>query len=117
MIADLNPRDLLANLFDNSRKFMPRNHRIVAHIFPFQNMNIRAADSACHDLNQNFILPRSSPALPERKGTFAQEIEVVEKQLIVEALEKAKGNKSEAARMLGLKWGTFYSKLKKFKIA
>ena len=48
------------------------------------------------------------------KATLGQEVEEMERQRILEALAKADGNKSEAARILGLNRSTFNSKLRKF---
>jgi transcriptional regulator with GAF, ATPase, and Fis domain len=40
-------------------------------------------------------------------GSFKERVEAVEKKLIVSALEKAEGNKAEAARLLGLSYHQF----------
>ncbi len=49
-------------------------------------------------------------------GSFPQAVENLEKELINEALEEAHGNKSKAARQLGLKRTTFNNKLKKYEM-
>jgi Nif-specific regulatory protein len=69
-----------------------------------------------HDLPQDLV--PSEPALtPRTEAALPEEMGQIEKQRIIDALETAKGNKSEAARMLGLKWGTFYSKIKKYNLS
>ena len=47
-------------------------------------------------------------------GSHAEVISEIERQRLVDALEKARGNKSEAARSLGLKRSTFFNKLKRY---
>ena len=51
---------------------------------------------------------------PQLLNVFELSYEEVELKLLKRALEKADGNKSEAARILGLKRSTFVHKLKKF---
>ena len=50
----------------------------------------------------------------KQAGTHAEVISEIERQRLIEALEKARGNKSEAARSLGLKRSTFFNKLKRY---
>jgi transcriptional regulator with PAS, ATPase and Fis domain len=57
----------------------------------------------------------SGSAIPE-SGTLPVEKENMEKQLIEKALRKAGGNKSAAAKELGISRVTLYQKLKKFGI-
>ena|GEM_PF-3135433 len=47
-------------------------------------------------------------------GSHAEVISEIERQRLVDALEKARANKSEAARSLGLKRSTFFNKLKRY---
>ncbi len=50
-----------------------------------------------------------------REGTPLMEIlEQVEKQALTEAMQSSKGDRSEAARLLGLERPVFYEKLKEF---
>ncbi len=54
----------------------------------------------------------------ESKDTsFTERVEEFERQLIMEALLAAKGNKSEAARMLGIHEATVRTKLKRYNIS
>ncbi len=51
-------------------------------------------------------------------GRFASDMtESEERQLLMKALEQCQGNKAEAARMLGLPRSTYFSKLKKYRLA
>jgi len=69
-----------------------------------------------HDLPQDLV-PSEPALIPRTEAALRQEMGKIEKQRIIDAMEMAKGNKSEAARMLGLKWGTFYSKIKKYNLS
>ncbi|MFD1851118.1 sigma-54 interaction domain-containing protein [Oceanobacillus bengalensis] len=74
-------------------------------------------------INQNNLLDFfhneiSTPYQPEKKASFSlpQEKEAMEKQLIEETLIKMNGNKSKAAKILGISRVTLYNKMKKFRI-
>jgi transcriptional regulator with GAF, ATPase, and Fis domain len=62
--------------------------------------------------------PGSQGEAPERgrkeAGSHTEVISEIERQRLSEALERAGGNKSEAARSLGLKRSTFFNKLKRY---
>ncbi len=59
---------------------------------------------------QSFFMP-----LDEIEETGLETaLERMEKSLIEQALQKARGNKSEAARILGVKTGAFFYKLEKY---
>ena len=65
------------------------------------------------------IRPEELPPLPQRRapvqpldGTYAE----LEKRILIRAIERANGNKSEAARLLGLKRTTFLDKLRRQKL-
>ena len=58
-------------------------------------------------LDPKFFVTR----LPEKSSTPS--LEQNEASIIQEALQKVKGNKSEAARLLGIPRRTFYRKLEK----
>ncbi len=64
------------------------------------------------DLPGNLI-PAHESASIGIKGALPREMEEMERQRLLEALAEGKGNKSEAARILGLNRSTFYSKLRK----
>ena len=53
---------------------------------------------------------------PIAAGSFpaAQPLLEVEKQAVVDALRRAKGNKTQAAAALGLSRGAFYRRLERF---
>ncbi len=68
------------------------------------------------DLPDN-LMPAPMISQLEKKGALPHEIERIERDRILEALDMAAGNKSEAARLLGLKKTTFFSKLKKLNIS
>jgi transcriptional regulator with GAF, ATPase, and Fis domain len=97
----------------------PGNIRELANVLERAVVLGEGGALAVNDLPHN-LAPSQSSRLVPASGTEAalpQEMGQIEKQRIIEALEKAKGNKSEAARMLGLKRGTFYGKLRKFDIS
>ena len=58
----------------------------------------------------------SAPAIADG-GEWTAGFSQYERQRLVEAMERADGNKSVAARLLGMPRGTFYSKLKKHGLA
>ncbi|HXK17480.1 MAG TPA: helix-turn-helix domain-containing protein, partial [Polyangiaceae bacterium] len=60
--------------------------------------------------------PRGAPR-PAAAGSFRDQIENLERQLLSQALAAAGGNQSEAARSLGLSRVTFLDKLKRYGIA
>jgi len=64
-------------------------------------------------LNKNFLIPEQSEdeAIPESLN-----LEEVEKQLLIKALQEAKGNKSLAARLLGITRDTLRYRMKKYGI-
>jgi DNA-binding NtrC family response regulator len=57
----------------------------------------------------------STPELPESESD--PEADAFERHRLLDALEEARGNKSEAARLLGMPRSTFFSKLKKHGLA
>ena len=94
----------------------PGNIRELANVLERAVVLGERETISVNDLPQN--LDPSEPTLAGRtESALPQEMGKIEKQRIVEALEMANGNKSEAARMLGLKWGTFYSKIKKYNLS
>ena len=58
--------------------------------------------------------------ITERKGTFdlsripTRSLEKIEKELVDLCLQEAKGNKSQAAKMLEISRGTLHSKMQKY---
>jgi len=48
---------------------------------------------------------------------FSQEIKEKERQLIISAMRKTRGNKKMAAKLLGMPRSTFYEKMKRYRIA
>jgi DNA-binding NtrC family response regulator len=61
--------------------------------------------------------PDSPIAVPETGLDFERTVGSIERQIIVEALRKAGGNKTAAAGMLGLKRTTLAAKLKSLEAA
>ena len=50
------------------------------------------------------------------RSTLPECLDAIESRLIAEALEKSAGNKSEAARRLGIKTSALYYKLDKYQL-
>ncbi len=71
-------------------------------------------------LNELPFIQETSPSLEERKqmlnlrGNLDDRLAELEKQLLVEAMQEAKGVKTRAARALGIKTSTLYYKLEKY---
>ncbi len=57
-----------------------------------------------------------SVEIPQAKGTLFDRVEQLERQLLVEALLASGGNKSKAARILGIHEATVRTKLKRYNI-
>jgi two-component system NtrC family response regulator len=109
----------------SSDKLTPEALRaLTAYAFPG---NVRELE---HTLERALILAGADPigpehlsfARPEQAGapTWVPEmpeeglsLETLERELIVKALERARGNKSHAARLLGLTRRTLYSRMEK----
>jgi DNA-binding NtrC family response regulator len=60
--------------------------------------------------------PDGSMHCPSLRQTVQRTVSHVEKQVITEALIQTKGNKAEAARMLGVDYKTMHTKMKKYEI-
>jgi transcriptional regulator with GAF, ATPase, and Fis domain len=60
--------------------------------------------------------PPSSPVVPEGFPADGINLEAVEKEVVQKALQQAGGNKSKAARLLGLTRAQLYSRLDKFSL-
>jgi len=73
-------------------------------------------DWPSHRSDEPFETARSTaseaPSVGRRKDVLAQ----AEKQVILEALARTKGNRSEAAQLLGISRATLYQKMKKYNI-
>jgi DNA-binding NtrC family response regulator len=59
---------------------------------------------------------RSENFLSQTSSTQIYDLEELEKQTIIRALQKVKYNKAEAARLLNLEWNALYRRIQKFKI-
>ncbi|MBA4032043.1 MAG: sigma-54-dependent Fis family transcriptional regulator [Planctomyces sp.] len=59
----------------------------------------------------------SNPSLVTPLGGYDGTDDQQERQMLIDALQQCRGNKAEAARMLGLPRSTYFSKLKKHRIA
>jgi DNA-binding protein Fis len=57
-------------------------------------------------------MPPASVSVPDHGIDFTEVVTVFEKNLLDQALQKAKGNKTLAADLLGLKRSTLISKLR-----
>ncbi len=67
---------------------------------------------------QDFALRASPPLLPATDVPHHLDLRAaldrLERQMIEEALSRAKGNRAEAARLLGLRRATLYARLRYF---
>jgi DNA-binding NtrC family response regulator len=77
-------------------------------------------DSDRITVNELPFIQETSPTLEERKlsmplrGNLDDRLAELEKQLLIEAMQEAKGMKTRAARALGIKTSTLYYKLEKY---
>jgi transcriptional regulator of acetoin/glycerol metabolism len=74
------------------------------------------AELLSHSANSTAGLMKKGNGGLEPVG-FSQEIKEKEKQLIISAIRKTKGNKKMAAKLLGMPRSTFYEKMKRYCIA
>jgi PAS domain S-box-containing protein len=61
--------------------------------------------------------PMQIPTLSEGSKTLPERIDDLEKQLIIQALEKTNGNKTQAAKLLGIHSSALYRKLTKYQLS
>jgi two-component system response regulator HydG len=102
--------------------------RLAAHTWPG---NVRELENAIESLvalsNEgeldHSLLPAPPAPEPAREAirhdvrlTLEQHTDAYEKGVIAAALQTARGNRSEAARMLGISRATFYEKLRKHRL-
>lgn len=65
------------------------------------------------ELREHFV---ADEIREEGEGNFTKRIEAIEKQLLIDALEKTKGNVLRASKLLGIPRGTLRHKIQKYKI-
>jgi two-component system response regulator HydG len=75
---------------------------------------IESAVALSHDARLELALPGAAPA---EVATLKQRVDAYERGQIVAALEATQGNRSEAARRLGISRATLHEKLKKHQIS
>jgi two-component system response regulator HydG len=94
--------------------------RLTAYSWPG---NVRELENAIESLvalspegtlDASLLPGAGAPAAPVEKASLKARVEAYERGLIVEALEAAGGNRSEAARALGISRVTLHDKLKKY---
>jgi two-component system response regulator HydG len=93
--------------------------RLAAHPWPgnvreLEN-SIESAVALSHDGRLELSLPTAAGG-PEALATLKQRVDAYERGQIVAALAAAEGNRSEAARRLGVSRATLHEKLKKHQI-
>jgi transcriptional regulator with GAF, ATPase, and Fis domain len=79
---------------------------------PFPIQSLDGAPRLAGTVAQREMFDVKFPSMP----TWYEENPDAERQLLMEALQQCKGNKTKAARKLGLPRSTYFSKLKKFGI-
>jgi len=72
-----------------------------------------AKDGSIVELARSFFENKQE----EKTNSLNEQVEQFEKQLLVEALVAARGNKSEAARMLSIHESTFRAKMKRYNLS
>lgn len=91
----------------------PGNTRDLFHkVKRLEVMTDLVTDKDLVELSRTLFAAESSPA----NSSLFERVEQFERQLIMEALIAARGNKSEAARMLGIHEATVRTKLKRYDI-
>ena len=116
----------LSRLSDQARQLL-LTHTWPGNIRELQNAIERAliaADghviSPAHlGLGGHGVLTAGLPSAPQSASASVptiQPLAEVEKQAVVDALRRAKGNKAQAAALLGLSRGAFYRRLERFRL-
>jgi len=102
------------------------NYHWPGNIRELENLLERAINLA-HMHGRDIIEPPDLPSLcvcpdgqvpfeSDESKTLPERIDELEKQLIMQALEKSDGNKTQAAKMLGIHSSALYRKLKKYNL-
>jgi len=102
------------------------NYHWPGNIRELENLLERAINLA-HMNNRNIIEPVDFPSLYDCAGeqiflasdasqTLPERLDDLEKQLIMQALDKTNGNKTQAANLLGIHTSALYRKLKKYNL-
>ncbi|HPU48263.1 MAG TPA: sigma 54-interacting transcriptional regulator [Syntrophomonadaceae bacterium] len=102
------------------------NYHWPGNIRELENLLERAINLA-HMHGRDIIEPPDFPSLcvcpdgqvpfeSDESKTLPERIDELEKQLIMQALEKSDGNKTQAAKMLGIHSSALYRKLKKYNL-
>jgi DNA-binding NtrC family response regulator len=95
------------------RSNWPGNVRELKHYIERLFANTTGDAMYPDSLPNDLAGPREAPA-PTGTGRLNEEIESVERRLILEALETADGNQSQAARLLGIPEPSLRYRLKKY---
>ena len=64
----------------------------------------------------HFSILNNNPSQKQEFQTDIFDLEEIEKQTIIKAIQKARYNKAEAARLLNLEWNALYRRIKKYDI-
>ncbi|MCA9521572.1 MAG: sigma-54-dependent Fis family transcriptional regulator, partial [Myxococcales bacterium] len=85
------------------------------HDFPIEIAD--ALDHPTHPGPPNLQSPNNHPTAAPAEAPLPEILENMERETLLRALQDCQGNKSEAARRLGLARSTFFNKLRKFGLA
>lgn len=111
-------RELDKNVSGYSEKVISafHNYSWPGNLRELKNMVRRAVLLTQNDLITIEVLPHEIASAKKKEESFSLFKNKNEEEMIVEALEKAAGNKSKAARILSIDRKTLYNKLKQYNI-
>jgi transcriptional regulator with PAS, ATPase and Fis domain len=113
------PFTLSAGAIDVLKQYdWPGNVRELENVLRQACLRADAPELTAHDfaeiLQLEFLPAR--PAIPQTNSTLTNRVEQTERDALIDALQRSKGNKAAAARMLGIARPSLYAKMAKYQI-